>query len=150
MSIPHDNPYQTPAAASVAAAPVADSPHAYVERIRSVAKAQQVLNVAMLPYLLTNFAIFLGPIIVRNDLSDISPLIFLPLIICVMGFVVFAVARMGYAMHGVGHAIFYSVAMIIPCLGLVFLVLLNSRVTAYLSRNGVKVGLMGADNSTIP
>ena len=52
--------------------------------------------------------------------------------------------------HGVGNAIIYCIAMLIPCIGLILLVFLNSRATNYLKRHGVKVGLMGADLSTLP
>ena len=116
-----------------------------------MAKAQRLVNLAILFYL------FLIPInIASNVISErtngesIVPLLVLPILLAVLVFVLIAVGRLAYALHGVGNAIFYCIAMLIPCIGLILLVFLNSRATNYLKRHGVKVGLMGADLSTLP
>lgn len=142
MSTPTNNPYETPAAPS-SVVPARDQ----LEKVRSVAKAQRLVNIAILLYLLLVFASFATPPL---DPNSMLPLFLLLVILSMLGFIIFAVARMGYSMHGVGHAILYSVAMLIPCLGIILLLILNSRVTNFLTRNGVKVGIMGADPKTIP
>ena len=145
MSTPPQNPYQsTPVAQGRVPA------REHVEKVRSVASAQRLLNVAILFYLLLVVGNVGTQMAVANNPDSMLPLILLPIVLAVLGFMIFAVARMGYAMHGVGHAIFYAVMMLIPCLGFILLIILNSRVTSFLTRNGVKVGLMGAKKETVP
>ncbi len=145
MSLPPENPYR-PAPANQSRV----SAQEHLEKVRSVAKAQRMLNIAILMYLMLVVVNIATQFVAANDPDTIVPLLVLPIVLVVVGFIIFAVARMGYAMHGIGHAILYSFAMLIPCLGLILLIILNSRVTDFLTRNGVKVGLMGAEKSTIP
>ena len=145
MSTPPQNPYQsTPVTQGKLPAQV------HVEKVRSVASAQRLLNFAILSYLLLIAGNVGTRIAVANNPNSILPLLFLPFALAVIGFVIFAVARMGYAMHGVWHAVIYGIMMLVPCLGLILLIILNSRVTNFLTRNGVKVGLMGAKMETVP
>ena len=145
MTSPEQNPYQAPISS---ATPVDVSS---TDMVAAVAKAQRLVNLAILFYL------FLIPInIASNVISErtngesIVQLLVLPILLAVLVFVLIAVGRLAYALHGVGNAIIYCIAMLIPYIGLILLVFLNSRATNYLKRHGVKVGLMGADLSTLP
>ena len=143
--MPPNNPYEAPTAATNVT-----PAHVRIAKVRSVAMAQRMVNIAILAYLLLIAVNIASQNVARDDPNSILPVIALAIILGLFGFIIFAVARMGYVMHGVVHAIIYAVAMMVPCLGLILLLILNSRVTDYLSRNGVKVGLMGADKTTIP
>jgi len=112
-----------------------------------------MLNLAILAYLLMYLLMIVGNmalVAISNDSDSMVPLLLVTLFLGIICFVLFAVARMAYTMHGVGHAIVYTVAMLFPCLGIILLVILNARVTKFLKSKGVKVGLMGADKRTLP
>ena len=145
MTSPEQNPYQAPISS---ARPVdADS----ADMVTAVAKAQRLVNLAILFYLfLIPINIASNVIAVQTNGESIFPLLVLPIALAVIIFVLIAVGRLAYALHGVGNTIFYCITMLIPCVGLILLVFLNSRATNYLKRHGVKVGLMGADLSTLP
>ena len=67
------------------------------------------------------------------------------IVILVAG-VVYAV-RMASALHGTGVAVLCAVLLLVPCLGLLVLLVLNSQATAQLKKAGLRVGLLGADPS---
>ena len=145
MTSPEQNPYQAPMNST---RPVDTDP---VDKVTAVAKAQRLVNLAILFYLfLIPINIASNVIAVRTNGESIFPLLVLPIALAVIIFVLIAVGRLAYALHGVGNTIFYCITMLIPCVGLILLVFLNSRATNYLKRHGVKVGLMGADLSTLP
>ena len=109
MTSPEQNPYQAPISS---ATPVDVSS---TDMVAAVAKAQRLVNLAILFYL------FLIPInIASNVISErtngesIVPLLVLPILLAVLVFVLIAVGRLAYALHGVGNAIIYCIAMLIP------------------------------------
>lgn len=51
--------------------------------------------------------------------------------------------------YGVGLGILLGVLSLAPCISLIVLLLVNGKATSVLRQNGIKVGLMGADLSTI-
>ena len=57
---------------------------------------------------------------------------------------VFAV-RMASVLHGTGIAVLFAILLLIPCVGLIALLVLNSQATAELKKAGLRVGLLGAD-----
>ena len=46
-------------------------------------------------------------------------------------------------------AVFYVIGLLIPCLGLILLLVISSEATNILKANGIKVGLLGADPDSI-
>ncbi|RMF36911.1 MAG: hypothetical protein D6753_18605 [Planctomycetota bacterium] len=150
MSESEQNPYQAPTA-SAAAGAQGDAP----EKVRAVGKAQRLVNFAILLYLLLiPINIFANITMAASNGESIGALIMLLLVgVAALGIVVFilvAVAMLANAMHGPVMAVLYCVAMLIPCVGLILLVVLNARATNYLKKHGVKVGLLGADPRTLP
>ncbi len=51
--------------------------------------------------------------------------------------------------YSTGIAILLTILGLIPCIGLVILVIVNAKATRILRQNGLKVGFLGADPSTI-
>ena len=146
MNSTEHNPFQAPSAAT-SAQPLGVS----LEKIHSVAKAQRLVNLAILFYLLFIGFNFITNISVSNENAD-SPLPFLilPLALGVLIFTMIAVGKLAHALHGTGNAVIYCLAMLIPCVGLILLFFLNSRASALLKQYGVKIGFLGADLRTLP
>ncbi|MBC7967314.1 MAG: hypothetical protein H7Z17_15470 [Fuerstia sp.] len=51
--------------------------------------------------------------------------------------------------HGTGQGILLGILCLVPCVGLLVLLIINSKATSVLKANGIKVGLLGADLSSI-
>jgi len=60
-----------------------------------------------------------------------------------------AVFRLAKELIGTGIAILCIVLTIIPCIGLITLLVLNQKATSYLQQHGIKVGFMGVDPKRI-
>ena len=52
--------------------------------------------------------------------------------------------------YNTGLGILFGLLALVPCAGLIVLLVVNAKATGILQANGHKVGLMGADLSTIP
>ena len=116
-----------------------------------VARAQRLVNIGILLYLLTMLGnMFSGRFISPNSIeAEFFPYLMILIVVGILAFIIYSVARLAYALHGIGNAIIYSVAMLMPCLGLVLLLFLSARATELLKRHGIKVGLMGANPSSL-
>lgn len=131
-----ENPYR---------APLADEPVVGVlsgrrEDVRSVAFYQKGILVCILLYLLS----VVGQI--SLVLAGLPPLILLlrlaTLLVALTGMVfVFLLATKVY---GAGRGILLGLLTLIPCLGLIMLLIVNGKATRVLQQNGYKVGLLGA------
>jgi hypothetical protein len=49
--------------------------------------------------------------------------------------------------YGTGLGILFAILTVLPCLGILVLLMINSKATTVLRQNGHKVGLLGADLS---
>lgn len=140
MSI--DNPYR---------APVSEGPHVDMpqdrERLRRIAGAQRLVNVAVLLYL-GIIPINVGLRMTGVVASWIGLLVLVYLfVVLVVG--VIAVFRLASMFRGTVVALLYLVGMIVPLLGLLLLVSLSGRATKELRAAGINVGLLGANPKTI-
>lgn len=111
------------------------------EYLRSVALYQKGILVCILIYLLALAGQFFIPPEMR---------IFLGLGVLLLGLVgsVF-VFLLAIRLNGPVLGIVYGVLSMIPCLGLIILLVVNGHATAILKENRIAVGLMGADLSKI-
>lgn len=102
--------------------------------LSKVASGQRLIIYAILLNLLS--------LVVKGTAGDV-PGLAVGIVATVLGLVgVFRLASgMGYA---VGWRVFLAVLMVIPLIGLITLVFLNSRATKALRARGYKVGLLGA------
>ena len=130
------NPYQPPQHASP---PSPSVPQADRDKLYTIAKCQRTINLIVLAYFGTGFA--------SNQLGDA------PGGRLIIGFVVLAVmvagavfaGRMANALWSTGAAVVCAILLLIPCVGLLTLLVLNSRATTRLRAAGFKVGLLGGD-----
>jgi hypothetical protein len=60
------------------------------------------------------------------------------------------VFMLALAVYNTGTGVVLGILTLIPIVGLIVLLVINSRATNILRRHGIRVGLMGADPSTIP
>lgn len=138
----HENPYQV--SNTIDQPPAAIDPK---ERLRAIAKAQRSVNLATLAYLC-----IVAATIALAVLGIGSPEVFIAtriavLVVMVIGAV--TVYRLASLLRGKVVAVLYVVGLLFPCLGLVLLLTLSQKATSTLQAAGVRVGLLGADPSSI-
>jgi len=51
--------------------------------------------------------------------------------------------------YGTGLGILLGILSLVPCVGLVILLIVNGKATGVLKQNGIKVGFLGANLSSI-
>mgnify|MGYP006908249900 CR=1 FL=1 len=132
-----DNPYEAPQSTAQATGVLSGSR----EDVRKVAQYQKGIIVCILIYLLAVMGQFAVPPELR---------LFLGLGVFVLGIVgavfVFLLAMKTY---GTALGILLGILSLVPCIGLIVLLVVNGKATNILRQNGIKVGLMGADVSSI-
>jgi hypothetical protein len=60
------------------------------------------------------------------------------------------VFMLALALYNTGIGILLGILTLVPIVGLIMLLIINSRASAVLQSYGIKVGLMGADLSQVP
>lgn len=132
-----DNPYRAPETSSPAAGVLSGS-H---DDVRSVAKYQKGILICILVYLMTTIGQFAVPLEFR---------IVVAVAILAVGLVgaVF-VFLLAMKVYGTPLGIFLGVLSLLPLIGLIVLLMVNGKATRVLKQNGIKVGLLGADISSI-
>ena len=129
-----ENPFQSPA--SDFAVGVKSGRR---EDLKSIATYQKGILVCILIYLLT----IVGQFFIPEDVQ-----ILLGLALAVLGLVstVF-VFLLAIKVYNTGVGILLGLLALVPCLGLIVLLVINGKATRILQQNGHKVGLLGADLS---
>ena len=131
------NPYQSPQASPSAVGVLSGSR----EDLRSVAKFQKGILVCILIYLIAVIGQLALP-------PDIRPLIGIAVLIAGIVGAVF-VFLLAIKVYGTGLGILLGVLSLVPCVGLIVLLIVNGKATGVLKQNGLKVGLLGANLSEI-
>lgn len=137
------NPYQPPhpGQAPYTYGPPQPSP-ADRDRLMRIASDQRMINIIVLVYFGTGIATStFGGADAAMPIRIVLGLIALGVIVAGA---VFAV-RMASVLHGTGIAVLFAILLLIPCVGLIALLVLNSQATAELKKAGLRVGLLGAD-----
>jgi len=132
-----DNPYQPP----IAEAQVVGILSNRREDLRAVATYQRGIIVCILIYLIFVCLQFGIP----PEFRFVLGLVLLPL--GIVGTVL--VFLLSTKVYGVGIGIGLGILTLIPCIGLIVLLMINGKATAILRQNGIRVGLMGADMSQL-
>ena len=141
-----ENPYQSPIADSRSVVGVKSGT---IEELRNVAKYQKgILYCILLQLLNIAFQMFLGYALKIEPTEGIR-LIYggLSLVVGIASTVF--VFRLAINLYSTVVGIGLGVLTLIPCIGLFVLLIVNGKATSVLSRNGIKVGLMGANRSQI-
>ena len=111
------------------------------EDLRSVARYQKGVIVCILIYLLAMLCQFAIPPELRMFLG--IGVLFVGLTGAVFAFL------LAIKTHGTGQGILLGILCLVPCVGLLVLLIINSKATSVLKQNGIKVGLLGADLKSI-
>ncbi|MCX7397351.1 MAG: hypothetical protein NT138_06680 [Planctomycetales bacterium] len=131
------NPFEAPATNSRVVGIVSGSR----EDLLKVAKYQKGILVCILVYILAVAGQFALP-------PQIRPLVGLGVLVVGLIAAVFTI-RLAMKTHGTILGIILGVLCLVPILGLLILLLVNQKATTVLQLNGIKVGLLGADLSSL-
>jgi hypothetical protein len=132
-----ENPYQSPLADLRPAVGVLSGEH---RDVRAVAVYQKGILVCILVYLLSIFAQIGGQFVVPAPLVLLFGLLGLAAGLAGTVFVFLLSTKV----FGVALGILLGILTIVPCLGLLVLLIINGKATNVLRQNGHRVGLLGA------
>jgi hypothetical protein len=133
----HENPYQAPESTPTVVGVLSGSR----DDLRSVAKSQKGILVCILVYLAGVICQFALP-------PELRPLVAIAVLFAGVIGAVF-VFMLAIKVYGTGLGIVLGILSLIPCIGLIVLLVVNGKATSLLKQNGIKVGLLGADTSAI-
>jgi hypothetical protein len=131
------NPFEAPASNSRVIGIVSGSR----EDLLKVAKYQKGILVCILVYILAVAGQFALP-------PQIRPLVGLGVLVVGLIAAIFTIL-LAMKTRGTGLGIILGVLCLVPILGLLILLLVNQKATTVLQLNGIKVGLLGADLSSL-
>ena len=132
-----ENPYQPPSAESAAVGVKSG----LREDLKSVAKYQKGILVCILIYLIAVFTQFLLP-------PELRPIVAFGVLAVGLAGTIFVIL-LAMKVYNTGVGILLGVLTLVPCLGLIILLVVNGKATSILKQNGIKVGLLGADLSQV-
>lgn len=132
-----ENPYQPPFTKSEAIGVKSGSR----EDLRGVAKSQKGILVCILIYLAAVIGQFAIPV-------ELRPVLGIGILIVGITSTVF-VFMLAMKVYSTGVGVMLGILTLIPCIGLIVLLIVNGKATEILKQNGIKVGLLGADLSKI-
>ena len=130
-----ENPYQSP----IVEATVVGVKSGLREDLRSVAVYQKGILVCILVY----FLAVIGQFALPEELRLLLGLGVLAVGITGLVFVILLAAKV----YETGTGILLGILTIVPCVGLIVLLIVNGKATSILQQNGYKVGLLGANLS---
>jgi hypothetical protein len=128
-----ENPYQSPLADLRPAVGVLSGEH---RDVRAVAVYQKGILICILVYLLAIFGQFALP-------EPLRPLVMGGVFLVGLAGLVF-VFLLSTKVYGIPIGILLGILTIVPCLGLLVLLIINGKATTVLRQNGHRVGLLGA------
>ena len=132
-----ENPYQSPSAEPSVVGVRSGSR----EDLKAVARYQKGILVCILIYLIAMIGQFAIP-------ADFRPLIGLGILVVGLVGTVF-VFLLAIKVYSTGVGVLLGILALIPCIGLIALLVVNGKATGILKQNGINVGLLGADVSQI-
>ena len=132
-----ENPYQPPASSEPAIGVLSGSR----EDLRTVATMQKGILVCILLQIIGTVGQVVSPPGLAMAFAGLA------LITGIASFIF--VLLLAMRVYGVGMGILLGVLCMIPCIGLISLLVVNGKATSVLRQNGIKVGLMGAKLSDI-
>ncbi len=115
-----------------------------IEKLKRVAKGQRNVIISLGANAASNvlYSRFYDP-------SSMSRFMVLAIILVVMLLISYTVYQLAFVVIGKSTAIMYAAMMFVPLVSLIVLLHLNQKATKFLSRRGVKVSFLGADESSI-
>jgi hypothetical protein len=132
-----ENPYQAPRSSAEVVGVVSGRR----EDLRNVAKYQKGILVCILIYLIAVVFQFLIP-------PEMRLLLGLGVLVVGIAGTVF-VFLLATKVYSTGTGVLLGILTLIPCIGLIVLLVINGKATGVLRKNGINVGLLGANVSQI-
>ena len=132
-----ENPYESPRVEASAVGVLSGKR----EDLRGVAQYQKGILVCILIYLIAVFCQFLIPPEIRIFLG-------LGVILVSLTGTVF-VFLLAIKVYGAPLGVLLGILTLIPCVGLLVLLIVNGKATSVLRQNGIRVGLLGANLSEV-
>lgn len=111
------------------------------ETLRAIAFNQKVIILCILVYLCLIPVQFFIP----EDKRALLALALIPLGLTATVFVFLLATKV----YSTGIGVLLGILTLIPCVGLIVLLIINAKATGTLQRHGVRVGLLGASSSDI-
>ena len=140
-----DNPYQAPQTTSQATGVLSGSR----DDLRNVAKFQKGILVCILIYLVAVIVAVIGQFALPPELRPLVAIgVFLVALLQGLVGAVF-VFLLAMKTYGTGLGIVLGILSLVPLIGLIILLVVNGKATNILKQNGIKVGLLGANVSSI-
>ena len=137
-----ENPYQSPTSPGTAVGVISGS----VEDLRAVARYQRGIMICILLQIVSVILVIAIP---KNDtLAPLSLLISLGSLVVGVFATVF-IFMLATKVYSTVVGVLLGVLTLIPCLGLIVLLSVNAKATGILRKNGIKVGLLGANVAEI-
>lgn len=133
----NENPYQAPQPNPTAIGILSGTR----DDLRSVAKSQKGVIVCILIYVIALIGQFAFP-------PEARPFIGIGVLFVGLTGAVF-VFMLAMKVYGTGLGIVLGILSLIPCIGLIVLLIVNVTATGILKQNGIKVGLLGANIAAI-
>lgn len=132
-----ENPYQSPVSSASAVGVVSGTR----EDLMNVAKYQKGIVICIL----INILAYIFGFIVPAELQLIVGLCVLVVALTATVFVFLLATKV----YSTGVGVLMGILTLIPCVGLIVLLVINGKATNVLKQNGIKVGLLGANISEI-
>jgi hypothetical protein len=111
--------------------------------LRTIAIYQKVILICILLYIALVFVQFAIP-------QELRPVVLLPIALPLLLASAVFVFLLATKVYGTALGIVLGILTLIPCIGLIALLVINGKATATLKSHGVRVGLLGANLSEIP
>ncbi len=134
------NPYEAPSAFPPSGVPESTSKFSR-EDLKWIATCQRGMIVLILCY----FCLLLASAFLPSELRIIPTLMILIMGVVGLGLVV----AQSLKVYNIVSAVIFGLLVLIPCLGLLILLMVNVRATTILKSHGIKVGFFGAKVSSI-
>lgn len=131
-----ENPYQSPSLESHQVVGVRSGD---LEDVKRVASYQKSILVCILIY-------FIGVFGAPTVPPEFRPFVAIALFAVIITGTIF-VFLLAIKVYSVGVGILLGILALVPCVGLLVLLLINGKATRILKQNGIKVGLLGANMS---
>ena len=136
-----ENPYQAPQTVDSPAERAVGVVSGNPEDLRSVADYQRGMLICILVYLLgAPFGMALPP--------EMKFLVALPILGAAIGGMVF-VFLLACKVYNPLLGVLLGILTLVPCLGLLMLLVVNGKATGILKANDIRVGLLGANSSDL-
>ena len=110
--------------------------------LKEIASRQRAIMLCILAYIVAVICQFALP-------PELRPILGLAVLAVGVIASVF-IFMLAIKLYGTGVGILLGILTLVPCLGLLILLVVNSKATNILRENGVKVGLLGADPKQVP